>query len=164
VARPNVFSDELEPYLQQGGFGSMFAAVGRKAGGERLGASVYVLEPGRSSTPYHFHRANEEMLVVLSGRLSLRTPEGERELAEGSVVAFRAGPAGAHQVINRSGEPVRYLMLSTTRSPEMVQYPDSGKVGAWSMPQEGDDPSAFPRFIFREADAVEYIEGEQAPS
>ena len=162
MARPNVFTDELEPFHQEAGFKSVFAPVGRQAGGERLGGSVYLVEPGCSSGPYHFHRANEELLVVLEGTPTLRTPEDERELAPGSAVAFRAGPVGAHQVINRSGKAVRYVIFSTARSPEVVHYPDSGKVAAWAMPQEGDE--GFPRFIFREADAVDYFEGEQAPS
>jgi uncharacterized cupin superfamily protein len=164
VARQNVFTAELQSTGGEAGFKGMSAAVGRMAGGQRLGVSVYVLEPGATPFPYHFHRANEELLVVLKGRPTVRTPEGERELEEGAVVAFRPGPTGAHQVINRSSELVRYLMFSTRRSPEMLHYPDSGKIGVWSMPQEGDDPSAFPRFIFRAADAADYFDDEQAPS
>ena len=162
MARPNVFTDELQPLYQEAGFDSVFAPVGSMAGSQRLGASVYVVEPGRSSTPYHFHRANEELLMVLSGRPTLRTPEGERELDEGAVVSFRPGPVGAHQVINRSSEPIRYVMFSTARSPDVVHYPDSAKVGIWAMPQEGDE--GFARYVFRQADQVDYFEGEQGPS
>jgi uncharacterized cupin superfamily protein len=123
---------------------------------------VYELDPGRAAMPYHFHRANEELLLVLSGRPSLRTPKGERELAEGEVVAFRVGPAGAHQVVNRSDTPARYVMFSTRRSPDVTGYPDSGKTGTIAFPQEGDDGPA--RTIFRDADATGYFDGEQGPS
>ena len=58
-------------------------------------ARLYVLQPGETPFPYHFHRANEELMVVLSGRPSLRTPEGERELEDGDVVSFRPGPSAA---------------------------------------------------------------------
>ena len=164
MARPNVFKAEFQPAGGEAGFSAMFASLGRMAGGQRLGVSVYVLEPGETPFPYHFHRANEELLVALEGTPTVRTPEGERELAEGEAVAFPPGPLAAHQVTNRSSSPVRYLMFSTMIRPEMVQYPDSGKVATTSLPQEGDPPDTFPRFVFREGDAVGYYDGEQAPS
>jgi uncharacterized cupin superfamily protein len=64
------------------------------------------------------------------GRPTLRTPEGERDLDEGDVVAFPRGDAGLHQVSNRTDEPVRVLMLSTLIRPDLVHYADSGKFGA----------------------------------
>jgi uncharacterized cupin superfamily protein len=161
VGRSNVFNAELEPVPEAGGFKAGFAAVGQAAGAKQLGASVYELEPGRAAFPYHFHRANEELLVVLRGRPTVRTPEGERELYEGEVVAFRPGPTGAHQMINRSSESVRYVMFSTKRSPEMLHYPDSGKVGVGTFPQEGDEGPV--RLMFRVDSAVDYYDGEQAP-
>jgi uncharacterized cupin superfamily protein len=66
----------------------------------------------------------------VSGRPTLRTPEGEQELREGDVACFPRGKDGAHQVSNRSDEPVRVLMLSTLIRPEIVEYLDSGKIGA----------------------------------
>jgi uncharacterized cupin superfamily protein len=162
VGRSNVFNAELQPVPEEAGFRAGFATVGADAGAKHLGASVYELETGRAAFPYHFHRANEELLVVLRGRPTLRTPEGERELAEGEVVAFRPGPTGAHQVINRSSETVRYVMFSTKRSPEMLQYPDSGKVGVGTLPQEGDEGPV--RLMFRVDSAVDYYDGEEAPS
>ena len=164
MARPNVFTDELEEFPEEAGFKGSYAPVGMAAGAKRLGGTVYVLEPGCTPFPYHFHRANEELLVVLSGRPSVRTPEGERELPEGSVVGFRPGPAGGHQVINRSDQPVRYVMFSTKRSPEMVQYPDSGKVGIATFPHEGDEGPGPVRFLFKIDSAVGYYDDEEAPS
>lgn len=93
--------------------------------GEKLGASLYELPPGTTGGLYHFHHGAEELLVVLRGRPTLRTPEGERMLEEGDVVAFRVGPEGAHQVLNRTELPVRYVMVSDRTSPEAVEYPDS---------------------------------------
>lgn len=46
---------------------------------------------------------------------------------------FPEGPAGGHQVINRSDEPCRVLILSSKTSHAIVHYPDSGKVGLWSQ-------------------------------
>jgi uncharacterized cupin superfamily protein len=162
VARPNVFSDELQSDPERAGFKGRYARVGAAAGAERLGACVYVLEPGETPSPYHLHRGNEELLVVLEGRPTLRTPEGERELVEGEVVAFPSGPAGAHQLTNRSDGRVRFVIASTERSPEILEYPDSRKVGVKSLPDEGETDKL--RLRFPADAAVDYFEGEQAPS
>src|SRR5581483_9945335 len=73
---------------------------------------------------YHFHHASEEILVVLEGEPTLRTPAGERRLERGQVVHFPAGPDGAHALRNESDGPVRYLMASTLASPEVAEYPE----------------------------------------
>jgi uncharacterized cupin superfamily protein len=88
---------------------------------------VYEIDPGKKLWPYHLHHANEEWLVVLRGRPTLRTPDGERELVEGDVACFPRGATGAHLVRNATEEPVRILMLSTSIVPDIVEYPDSSK-------------------------------------
>jgi uncharacterized cupin superfamily protein len=97
---------------------------------------MYELEPGDRLWPYHTHHANEEWMIVLRGRPTLRTPEGEQELAEDDVVAFPRGKEGFHQIRNATDSPVRVLMLSTLIAPDLVEYPDSGKVGARSVAGE----------------------------
>jgi uncharacterized cupin superfamily protein len=92
--------------------------------------SVIELLPGQTQCPYHFHHGNEELILVLRGRPTLRTPDGEQELEPGDVIHFPRGPAGAHQVVNRSGETARYVVADTKVSPELVEYPDSGKFAA----------------------------------
>jgi uncharacterized cupin superfamily protein len=99
--------------------------------GGMLGASVYELPPAGYSV-YHFHHGSEELLVVLRGQPTLRTPDGERQLDEGEAVYFPAGPEGAHGVTNRTSEPVRYLMAGTRPSPEVAEYPDLGQLTAQS--------------------------------
>ena len=123
-----------------------------RVGGELLGASVYELPPGQKSFPYHFHNANEELLVVLDGEPTLRGEDGERELSPGDAVVFQRGPKGAHQLRNESERPARVLMASTLVVPDVVDYPDSDKavVGGGTVK----------RGIFRRADAVDYWEGE----
>ena len=124
----------------------------KRARGELLGASMYELEPGQRTFPYHYEYGNEEWLLCVSGRPTLRTPEGERELREGDLVRFPEGPAGAHQVANRTDERVRVLIASTLVTPDMAVYPDSDKIGAWSG---GEESGLFPRSA-----AVDYFEGE----
>jgi uncharacterized cupin superfamily protein len=98
--------------------------------GRPLAAAVWELAPGSNGMPYHFHHGTEEYLIVLSGTATLRTPAGERELSAGSVVHFSPGPEGAHTVMNRSDEPVRYVMVGAHTSPDIVEYLDEGAFAA----------------------------------
>jgi uncharacterized cupin superfamily protein len=100
-------------------------------GGPLLGATLYELERG-NFVVYHAHHGSEELLIVLRGRPTLRTPEGERELDEGEVVHFVRGPDGAHGLINRSDSVVRYVMAGAHVSPEVIEYPDQGRLVAMS--------------------------------
>lgn len=121
-----MWSDEWDPGEDWSGGGARSKRLPR---GQGLGATVYELGPG-NWVVYHFHHGSEELLVVLRGAPTLRTPDGERQLAEGEVVHFPTGPEGAHAVSNGTDEPVRFLMASTLQSPEVVEYPDLGQVTA----------------------------------
>jgi uncharacterized cupin superfamily protein len=90
--------------------------------GPQLGASLYELERG-NFVIFHFHHGSEELLIVLRGRPTLRTLEGERQLDEGEVVHFPTGPAGAHEIRNDTDETVRYVVAGIRISPEIVEYP-----------------------------------------
>jgi uncharacterized cupin superfamily protein len=127
--------------------------VGRRLGANLLGGSLYELPPGEKTFPYHYEDGCEEWLIVVSGRPTLRRPDGERELAAGDVAIFPEGPSGAHQVINRTDEPCRVLILSSKASLAVAHYPDSGKVGIWGP---GDD---YPILVRREPQ-VDYWDDE----
>lgn len=99
--------------------------------GPQLGATLYELGRGNFMI-FHFHHASEELLVVLKGSPTLRTPEGERRLDEGAVVHFPLGPDGAHEIRNDTDEPVRYVVAGIRVSPEVVEYPDLGQLTAQS--------------------------------
>jgi uncharacterized cupin superfamily protein len=129
--------------------------------GNQLGMSVYELPPGQAQPLYHFHHGIDELLLVLRGRPSVRTPDGERELAEGDVLHFPTGPPGAHQVVNRSGAPARYVIASSFKSPEIVEYPESGKIAAVSHTESHRGGPLWT--IHRLDDSVDYFEGESAP-
>jgi uncharacterized cupin superfamily protein len=126
----NLFGDEWDALGEREGYRIRDAHVGKRLGSELIGGSLYELDPGEKTWPYHLHHANEEWLIVLRGEPTLRSPDGEQALAEGDTVCFPRGPAGAHQVLNRSDGPVRVLILSTLLMPELVEYLDSGKIGA----------------------------------
>ena len=96
-------------------------------GGPFLGASLYELGRGNFMI-YHAHHGSEELLIVLRGTPTLRTPDGERVLEEGEVVHFAPGPDGAHGLRNDTDDTVRYVVAGTRVSPEVVEYPDLGQV------------------------------------
>jgi uncharacterized cupin superfamily protein len=125
----NLHGEDWDRTEDRPGWRSKDAWVGARIGAELIGGSLYELEPGDRLFPYHTHHANEEWLLVVRGRPTLRTPEGEHDLTEGDVVAFPRGDAGLHQVRNGTEEPIRVLMLSTLVMPEVVEYVDSGKLG-----------------------------------
>ena len=126
----NLHADEWDRVEERSGWRSKDAWIGKRLGAELLGGSLYELEPGDRLWPYHLHHANEEWMIVVRGRPTLRTASGEQDLEEGDVVVFPRGKPGAHQVSNGTDAPIRVLMLSSMLEPDIVEYPDSGKVGA----------------------------------
>ena len=127
--------------------------LGPRLGAASTGLSIYELPPGQSICPYHFEYGEEEWLIAVAGRPTLRTPEGEEELAPGDVAFFPTGPEGAHKVTNRTDEAVRVLMFSEVKLPAVTSYPDSGKVGAYTGDRAQD-------LIARREGAVDYYDGE----
>lgn len=126
MSENNIWSDEWDPGEDWSGGGGKSRRLPR---GDQLGATVYELGSG-NFVVYHFHHASEELLFVLRGRPTLRTAEGERQLAEGELVHFPVGPAGVHGFLNHTDEPVRYLMASTLVSPEVAEYLDLKQITA----------------------------------
>jgi uncharacterized cupin superfamily protein len=128
IADPEFVYDPEDPEGYKAG---MFR-FGSQLGAEQTGTSVYELPPGQAICPYHYEYGEEEWLLVLSGRPSLRTPDGISQLDPWDVVFFPKGPAGAHQVRNETDDPVRVLMWSQVITPSASAYPDSDKVGIWT--------------------------------
>jgi uncharacterized cupin superfamily protein len=133
VRRINIASPEFEyDPTDPPGFRSGMLRVGPKLGASQLGASVYELPPEQALCPYHYEYAEEEWLLVLEGRPSLRHPEGAEQLEPWDAVCFAPGPEGAHGISNETGETVRVLMFSTVKHPAVTVYPDSDKIGVWT--------------------------------
>jgi len=132
--------------------------LGPSLGATKWGGSIYLVEPGKTMWPYHWHVGEEEWALVISGTPTLRTPDGERVLRPWDVAVFRRGPDGAHQIRNDSDEPARVLMLSTISDPEICVYPDSGKIGASGGWTHGDGLSV--RLRNRPEANLEYYDGE----
>jgi uncharacterized cupin superfamily protein len=156
---PNIHRPEFDEPRDHHGFRALRARLGYQLGSERLGLSVWELPPGEAAYPYHYHLAEEELVIVLAGQPSLRTPDGWRELEPGEAVSFLRGEQSGHQIVNRTGATVRFLAASTNGEPDIVFYPDSNKLGAAERLPTGGGLRTF----FRLADGVDYWEGESAP-
>jgi uncharacterized cupin superfamily protein len=137
------------------GYNVGYNRFGPQIGAERMGATVYELPPGQSICPYHYEYPDEEWLLVLSGRPTLRDPDGEHELEANDLVCFPEGPGGAHKVTNNTDETLRVMMLSTKMNPAVAVYPDSDKIGVWPVQGGGDD-----HVLVRRESTVEYYDGE----
>jgi uncharacterized cupin superfamily protein len=128
---PNIYSPQFDESREHDGFTCLRARIGRQAGSERVGASLWELPPGEAAYPYHYHLAEEELVVVLEGR------------------------PGAHQIVNRSDQVVRFLAMSN-QQPDVVIRPDSGTIGAFERRPQGGGLYKH----FRLSDAIDYLEGE----
>lgn len=154
----NIYAPDFDELREQPGFCSRRARIGRQVGSERVGLSLWELPPGEAAYPYHFHLAEEELLVVVSGRPSLRTPDGWHVLENGDVASFPVGERGAHQLVNRTDQPVRFLAISN-QQPDIVIRPDSRTLGAFERRPEGGGLYKH----FRIDDAVDYWTEERPP-
>ena len=146
MRRVNLLAPEYDHGQMREGYRWRGATIGRQLGAERIGGSIYDLNEGERTYPFHFHHGMEEWLIVLEGSPVLRAQGLEREMSKGDVFCFPAGSEGAHQVRG----PGIVLILSANRAPETTEYPDSGKVGAGP-----------PGLVFRTDAAVDYWEGEE---
>jgi len=149
ISDPTFTYDDEDPE----GFRSGMFRLGKQLGAQRTGMSVYELPPGQALCPYHYEYGEEEWLLVLEGRPSVRTPEGTEPVEPFDVVFFPRGPAGAHMIHNDTEEPVRVAMWSEVVHPSATAYPDSDKIGVWTGDRAEDG-------MFVRSTKVEYFEGE----
>jgi uncharacterized cupin superfamily protein len=158
---PNIHDPVWEREMDMAPFGLKGTRVGAAAGATDIGTSVYEIAPGRRNLPFHAHHGIEELIVVLRGTPTLRTPDGERVMADGEVHACGRGTASAHQLINRTDEPVRVLIVSTRAPADFIEYPDSAKLAA--MSGAFGSPDAFQATLSSEA-TLGYFDGELDPA
>ena len=149
----NVFkADDWEEENDHDGYRHRVTAFGRRLGATLLGGSLYELPPGEKTWPYHYEQGSEEWLMVVAGKPTLRSADGEQELEPGDFAVFPEGPAGAHQVINTTNEPARVIFFSSKSPLAVVHYPDSGKLGIWS--------SGGYQAMLRDDPKLDYWDGE----
>ena len=149
IASPPFSYDDEDP----DGFRAGSFRFGQQLGASRTGTTVYELPPGQAICPYHYEYGEEEWLLVLEGRPTLRRPEGSEQLEPWDVVCFPSGPEGAHGVRNDTDATVRVLMYSTVSHPAATVYPDSDKIAIWTG--NADD-----NLIAMRSAGVDYYAGE----
>jgi uncharacterized cupin superfamily protein len=113
------------------------ARLARGTAAKKLGASYEVLEPGKRGCPYHLHHAQEELFVILEGAGTLRVAGEYLPIKAGDVIFIPPGADYPHQIINTSEAHLKYLSISTRESPEIAEYPDSGKFLAYASAGQG---------------------------
>ncbi len=166
MSGPIINMDQLEyhPWGNSDRFEARIGAVGARNGATKLGYNVTVVPPGKRAWPFHSHRVNEEMFFILEGHGEIRIGAEQHRLRAGDFVACPPGGAEtAHQLLNTSAtEDLRYLAISTQESPELAEYPDSGKYGLLARVPSGEDGQAqLLRFIVRDQASMEdYWDGE----
>ena len=162
--KPRIVNLENVPLVTRGNgdkYEAQFAPVGAALDSQKLGFNVTILPPGKKAFPYHAHRGNEEMFFILEGEGSVRIDGETHTIRKGDFISLPPGRDSAHQIINDSTAPLRYLAVSTLESPEVIEYPDTGKIGATVGKGGGRPPAPDSiRHFSRVSDAVDYWEGE----
>lgn len=172
MTRPviNISQIELKPRL--GAFAPTGAAaerydarigrIGMRIGARQMGYNITAVPPGMRAFPFHSHRVNEEMFFVLHGTGEVRFGGATYPIGPGDFIACPAGgEETAHQIVNTGAEELRFLAVSTMRSPEVCDYPDSGKFGLYAefADAAGGKPQQL-RFVGRHTQGMDYWEGE----
>jgi uncharacterized cupin superfamily protein len=139
-------------------FGGQRQRVGARIGARKLGYSFFTVAPGKAAFPYHTHSGNEEMIYIIAGDGTLRFGNEEVAVAAGTVIACPPGSEYAHQLINTGRAELRYLVVSTMEYPDLSEYPDSNKVGAYASSAVG--PNVGFRALYVRDTNVNYYDGE----
>jgi len=124
----NLFAgDDWDRENDRPGYRHRVTVFGQRLGASLLGGSLYDVPPGEKTWPYHYEQGCEEWLLVVAGRPTLRSPDGEQELQPGDAAVFPEGPAGAHQVWNATEEPVRWSSSPPSRRWPSSTIPTAGR-------------------------------------
>lgn len=148
----------LESWTQGSFFASADSSFGQRLGLRLIGATYNEVPPGKSGCPFHNHRGEDELYVILEGSGRYRLGADEVAVCAGDVLGAPAGgPKTAHQLINTGDTVLRYLVVSNQASVDIVEYPDSGKVLA--TVEDGPSDDGF-RHMTRLGSEVDYWDGE----
>ena len=157
--KPVINLDELdyEHAPETGPFQQSWANIGSRIGARKLGYNLTIVPPGKRGCPFHNHHNNEEMFLILEGQGVLRFGDQEYPVRKHDFIACPPGGREvAHQILNTGDTDLHYLALSTKERTEVVEYPDSNKVGVFV----GDYGAMDLRKLFQADTNVDYMHGE----
>ena len=146
----------MEAWTREPLYAARGAHLSAGTAARKMGASVDIIPPGQQTCPYHFHHAQEEMFIILEGHATLRVAGERLPIGPGDVIFIPPGPEYPHHIVNTGTEPLKYISLSTKEYPEVCEYPDSGKLMAFSW----KDGQNTVRSIHRKAESLDYWDGE----
>jgi len=158
--RPIINVDDV-PLADRGNgksFVLKWGRVGPTLGLSALGCAVHVVPPGKKAFPFHRHHVMDELFYILSGEGQYRWGEETLPVKAGDLVAAPAG-AKPHQLVNTGKADLRYLGISSMAATEVVDYPDSGKIGVMAGVKGGDFRSASYAGVGR-LQKADYFDGE----
>ena len=112
-----------EPYATQMQ-GRSSLRLGQAGGLTQFGANLVILAPGARSSLRHWHRHEDEFVMVTQGECVLIEDAGETVMRPGDCAAFPAGAADGHCLVNRSGTEARFLVVGTKAPSEVATYSD----------------------------------------
>jgi uncharacterized cupin superfamily protein len=154
----NLDDVEFDDVETNGYYTSKRARFSASIGARKLGYNLTELPPGKAQCPFHSHRAEEEMFLILEGEGELRFGDQRYPIRKHDVIACPTGGASvAHQIINTGATPMRYLSLSNVEEVDVCEYPDSNKIGVFADAPKGDGL----RGLHRTSSAVDYYDGER---
>ncbi len=145
-----------------GRFDARVGMIGPRVGAQKLGYNITEVPSGKCAYPFHNHRVNEEMFFVFEGNGEVRIGDGRHPIRPGDFICCPpGGKESAHQIINTGAGTLRYLAVSTKLTPEIAEYPDSGKFGVLAEFSAGAaEPPRMFRYVGREDHAIDYWDGE----
>ena len=161
MAKPVMNLDEVafDDIEDNGIYTSSRGQISNHIGARKLGYNLTVLPPGKVQCPFHNHRAEEEMFLILEGEGELRFGDERYPIRKHDVIACPpGGPEVAHQIINTGAVTMRYLSLSTLADVEVCEYPDSQKIGIFT----GLSGEPGLRKLFRAENTVDYYDREKS--
>ncbi len=116
-----------EPYASQMA-GRSSLRLGQAGGLTQFGANIVILQPGARSSLRHWHRNEDEFVMVTEGECVLVQDAGETVMRVGDCAAFPAGDPDGHCFVNRSGAEARFLVVGTKAPSEVATYSDEDLV------------------------------------
>lgn len=156
--KPLINLFELNNFIarEEGPFKEQYAEISEMIGAKKLSYSLAIIPPGKKMCPFHNHRINEELFIILEGEGTLRFGTEIFPVKPFDVIACPPGDRSvAHQIINTGDHDLKYFCLSTNEPYDICEYPDSDKI----LAMDKQTAVGF-RHIAKTSSAVDYMDGE----
>jgi uncharacterized cupin superfamily protein len=98
--------------------------LGDAGGLTQFGVNLVILQPGALSSLRHWHRAEDEFVMVTEGECVLVQDEGEFVMRPGDCAAFPANDGNGHHFINRTDQVAKFLVIGSKAKHEVATYSD----------------------------------------